>query len=384
MDGKRSEFGIETLSPKLTRLAVGNPICDNCRTMKALRIHGNKDIRMEDLPEPIPGIGEAKLRITNTSICATDIEEWQYGPLWTQHGGPNPISGQEMPLILGHEISGHIESLGEGAAGLSVGDRVVVNNVRTCGTCFWCIRGSQATCNSMCVAGLSADGGLAEYMTWPANHLIKLPDNISDREAPLIEPATVAVHAVRRSGVKVGDNVAVIGCGTVGLLSVQAFRAAGARVIAVDVREDSITLAKSLGADDTINSADSKAMEQLLDLTDGIGADIAAETAGAEMTPQLAIDYTRKAGTTVLVGIYSATPVFNFNDIVGTEKTVIGSVAASPGDMEATVRLLAEGKISVKELISAVVPLDRVIEDGFERMIRPEKDVFRILISPNG
>ena len=359
------------------------PMCDNFRIMRALRIHGNKDIRLEDIPEPVPGEREARLRITNTSICATDIEEWQYGPLWTQHDGPNPISGQEMPLVLGHEISGHVESLGEGATGLEAGDRVVVNNVRTCGACFWCERGSQATCNSMCVAGLSADGGLAEFFTWPADHLIKLPDNISDREAPLIEPATVAVHAVRRSGVKVGDNVAVIGCGTVGLLTVQAFRAAGARVIAVDVREDSIALAKTLGADDTINSADSRAMENLLDLTDGIGADIAAETAGAEMTPQLAIDYTRKAGTTVLVGIYSATPIFNFNDIVGTEKTVVGSVAASPGDMAATVRLISEGKISVKELISVVVPLERAIEDGFERMIRPEKDVFRILISPN-
>ncbi len=359
-------------------------VCDNFRIMRALRIHGNKDIRLEDIPEPVPGEGEARLRITNTSICATDIEEWQYGPLWTQHDGPNPISGQEMPLVLGHEISGHVESLGEGTEGLDIGDRVVVNNVRTCGGCFWCVRGSQATCNSMCVAGLSDNGGLAEYFKWPADHLIKLPDNISDREAPLIEPATVAVHAVRRSGVKVGDNVAVIGCGTVGLLTVQAFRAAGARVIAVDVREDSIALAKSLGADDTINSADSLAMEQLLDLTDGIGADIAAETAGAEMTPQLAIDYTRKAGTTVLVGIYSAAPIFNFNDIVGAEKTVVGSVAASPGDMEATVRLISEGKISVKELISEVVPLERAIEDGFERMIRPEKDVFRILISPNG
>ena len=359
-------------------------MCDNFRIMRALRIHGNKDIRIEDIPEPVAGDGEARLRITNTSICATDIEEWQYGPLWTQHDGPNPISGQEMPLVLGHEISGHVESLGNGTAGLEVGDRVVVNNVRTCGTCFWCRRGSQATCANMCVAGLSADGGLAEYFKWPANHLIRLPDNISDRQAPLIEPATVAVHAVRRSGVKVGDNVAVIGCGTVGLLTMQGFRAAGARVIAVDVREQSIALAKELGADDTINSADSRAMEQLLDLTDGIGADVAAETAGAEMTPQLAIDYTRKAGTTVLVGIYSATPVFNFNDIVGTEKTVIGSVATSPGDMEATVRLISEGKMSVKELISAVVPLERVIQDGFERMIRPEKDVFRILVTPNG
>ncbi len=359
-------------------------MCDNFRIMKALRIHGNKDIRLEDIPEPVPGDDEARLRITNTSICATDIEEWQFGPLWTQHDGPNPISGQEMPLVLGHEISGHVESVGSSSTGVSIGDRVVVNNVRTCGRCFWCRRGSQATCNSMCVAGLSADGGLAEYMTWPSSHLIKLPDSISDREAPLIEPATVAVHAVRRSGVKVGDNVTVIGCGTVGLLTMQAFRAAGARVIAVDVREQSITLAKSLGADETINASDAGAHDQLLDLTDGIGPDIVAETAGAAETPKMAIQWTRPGGTTVLVGIYSATPKFDFNEIVGPEKTVIGSVAASPGDMAATVQLIADGKMSVKELISAVVPLDNAIKDGFERMLRPEKDVFRILISPSG
>ncbi len=351
--------------------------------MKALRIHGNKDIRLEDIPEPLPSAGEARLRITNTSICATDIEEWQYGPLWTQHGGPNPISGREMPLTLGHEIAGHVETLGDGASGIEVGDRVVVNNVRTCGACFWCIRGSQATCPSICVAGLSADGGLAELMTWPASHLIKLPDNVSDAEAPLVEPATVAVHAVRRSGVKVGENVAVIGCGTVGLLTTQAFRAAGARVIAVDVREESIALAKSLGADDTINAADAASYEQLLDLTDGIGADIVAETAGAASTPGMAIQWTRPGGKTVLVGIYSATPEFNFNEIVGPEKTVIGSVAASPGDMETAVNLISQGKMRVKDLISTVVPLDRVINDGFERMLRPEKDVFRILVSPN-
>ena len=113
--------------------------------MKAMVYHGNRDLRLETVPDPSPTEGEALLQVDYCGICATDIEEWQYGPLWTQHDGPNPISGQEMPLVLGHEISGHIESLGEGATGLEAGDRVVVNNVRTCGTCFWCMRGSQAT-----------------------------------------------------------------------------------------------------------------------------------------------------------------------------------------------------------------------------------------------
>ncbi len=349
--------------------------------MQALLIHGNKDIRMEDIPVPEPAPGEVLMRVNGSSICATDIEEWQYGPLWAQQGGPNPISGRQIPLVLGHEIAGTVELP---AGDLTEGTRVMVNNVRTCGTCFWCLRGSQATCPNMCVAGLSADGGLAEYMVWPASHLIPLPDSISDVEAPLLEPATVAVHAVRRSGVKVGDNVAVIGCGTVGLLAMQAYKASGARVIAIDVREQSLEMAMRLGADDVLDSSRFDAVEALAELTNGVGPDIVTETAGAAETPRLAIQWTRSGGTTVLVGIYTAVPKFNFNDIVGAEKTVIGSVAAAPGDMDAAVQLVANGKIRLTELVSAVIPLSKVVEEGFERMIQPEKDVFRIVVTPDG
>ena len=123
-----------------------------------------------------------------------------------------------------------------------------------------------------------------------------MPDNISDEEGPLLEPATVAVHGVRRSGVKPGDNVAIVGCGTVGLLPLQAFKAAGARVIAVDLREHSLELAKSLGADEVVNSADNTmAGAKLLELTDGIGPDIVVESAGAKNTPKHAIEWTRCA-----------------------------------------------------------------------------------------
>ena len=117
-------------------------------------------------------------------------------------------------------------------------------------------------------------------------------------------------------------------------------------------------------------------------LTGGIGPDIVAETAGAAQTPVDAINWTRRGGTTVLVGIYSATPQMNFNEIVGVERRVIGSVAAGPGDMAAAVAMIGSGRIKVKDLITAKVPLSRVIEDGFNRMIQPEKDVFRILIRP--
>ncbi len=350
--------------------------------MLALRYYGNKDIRLEDIPAPEPGAGEARVRVTHTGICATDIEEWQFGPLWVQHGSPNALTGRQTPLTLGHEITGHVESVGAGVTGIRAGNRVVVHDVITCGTCFWCLRGQQAVCPNMAVAGLSADGGLAKFVVWPADQLVPIPDIVSDEEAALVEPCTVAVRAVRNSGVMAGDTVAVVGAGTVGLLTIQTFRAAGARVIAVDIRDQSLTAAKSLGADHTVNTAGGNVEAELLDLTNGVGPDIVAETAGAAQTPVDAIKWTRRGGTTVLVGIYSATPQMNFNDIVGFERKVVGSVAVGPGDMAAAVEMIGSGRVKVKSLITAKIPLDRAIEDGFKRMLEPEKDVFRILITP--
>lgn len=351
--------------------------------MQAIVYHDNKDLRLEDIPEPVAGPGEVKLRITGTSICATDIEEWQFGPLWVQHGSPNAMTGKQTPLVLGHETAGTVYELGEGVENVSVGDRVAINTVLTCGDCFWCMRGQQAVCPNMAVAGFMADGGLAEFMVWPAAKLVPMPDSISDAEGPLLEPATVAVHGVRRSGVRPGDNVAIIGCGTVGLLTVQAFKAAGARVIALDVREQSLNLAKQLGADEVLSSSDEGvAAAKLLELTNGVGPDIVVETAGAKETPRMAIEWTRRGGTTLLLGIYSTTPEINFNNVVGPEITVIGSVATSPGDLEAAVELVGNGTIDVKPLISEIVPLSRAMEDGFERMLDPNKDIYRIVIQP--
>ncbi len=342
--------------------------------MKALRYYGRRDMRLEDVPIPEPGDDEARLRIMYASICQTDVERWWHGPTMARW--------RTDPKTVGHETAGRVEAVGAKVRGLSVGERVMVNNIRPCAECFWCTRGLQSSCADVRSAGFALDGGLAEYMVWPESHLIKLPDSIPDVQAPLIEPTSVAVHATRRTGVKVGDTVAVIGCGTVGILTMQVLRAAGARVIVGDLRQQSLDLALKLGADVAINTGAPDALGQLMDATDGVGADIVVETAGAVVTPRIAINWTRPGGTTLLVGIHSGANRFNFNDIVGAERTVKGSVAASPGDMEKGIELIANGKILLEDLVSTVIPLKRVIEEGFERMLRPEKDVFRIMVTP--
>lgn len=342
--------------------------------MRAIRLHGTNDIRLEDVPVPEPMDGEALVRVSHASICATDIEVWQHGQSF------NP-EDDVSPFVLGHEIGGSIEAV-SGDSDLAAGTRVVVNNVLTCRQCFWCIRGGQATCPEMRVAGLSADGGLAEFLAWPSSHLVPLPDDISDAEAPILEPTTVAVHAARRSGIQVGDRVAVMGCGTVGLLTMQVAIAAGATVYAVDVRQQSLNTATELGADAVIDGSAEDVKQALWDLTDGIGPDIVFETSGVPGLPPKAVEATRDGGTTVLVGIYGEETRFDFSDIVLPEKTVIGTVAAGPSDMEAAVRMVASRKVNVNPLISDVIGLERGISDGFERMLAPQKDVFRIVVSP--
>ena len=257
----------------------------NLSNMKALRYYGRKDMRMEEVPIPEPADDEALLRIMYASICQTDVERWWHGPTMARW--------RTKSKTVGHETAGRVEAIGSNVRGLSVGDRVMVNNIRPCGECFWCIRGSQSSCSDVKSAGFALDGGLAEFMIWPESHLIKLPDNIPDVQTPLIEPTSVAVHAARNTGVKVGDTVAVIGCGTVGMLTMQVVRAAGARVIAGDLREQSLGLARKLGAYATVNTGDPDALDQVLALTGGVGADIVVETAGAVVTPRIAINWTR-------------------------------------------------------------------------------------------
>jgi (R,R)-butanediol dehydrogenase/meso-butanediol dehydrogenase/diacetyl reductase len=342
--------------------------------MKALVLHGPNDIRYEpNWPDPEPGPGEVLLRMTYSSICQTDIEVWKRGGL--RHEGR-----QGKPFIQGHEAAGVVAAPGKGVTTLAVGDRVAIENVRVCGKCFWCQDGQAALCQNGRNFGFTDNGGLAELAVWPETHCIKLPDSISNEEAPLSEPVTVGVHAVRRSGVRVGDTAAVIGCGVVGLATLQVLRAAGARVIAIDRRPESLALAAQLGASDTINVADADAGEVLPGLTRGIGPDVIIETAGAHGTAADAVKWVRRGGRAVIAGFVDTPTEFDFRIISGAEKTVTGTTAANPGDYRKAVELIADGRVNVKPLISAKVSLERGIPDGFERMLRPTKDVFRILV----
>jgi 2-desacetyl-2-hydroxyethyl bacteriochlorophyllide A dehydrogenase len=342
--------------------------------MKALVLHGKQDLRYEtNFPEPTPAPGEVLLRMTYSSICQTDIEVWQHDPFGMFERRPEP-------RIQGHEAAGVVEALGEGVTSLKVGDRVAVENVRTCGLCFFCRKGRSSLCENGRNFGFTDNGGLGEYAVWLASMCIKLPDSMSNEEAPLSEPTSVGVHAVMNAGVSVGDTAAVIGCGVVGLATMQVLQAAGASVVAIDTRPSSLKLASELGATATLNPKEVDPAEVLPGMTNGYGPDVIIETAGAHGTALNAVQWVRRGGKAVIVGFASTPQEIVFSRAVSGEKTVMGSSAAGIGEYRKAVELIASGKVNVKPLISALVPLDRGIEDGFERMLKPTKDVYRILV----
>ena len=342
--------------------------------MKAMVYHGNRDLRLETVPDPIPASGEAVLKVDYCGICATDIEEYVYGPKF--------LDEDKMPIITGHEVTATVVEAPRGADRVGPGTRVALNTVLTCGTCFWCSMGETQQCEQFTVVGFDRDGGLAEYLTWPADELIPLPDNVSSEAAALIEPSGVAHHCVQRAGIRPGETVAVVGAGTVGTLTMQIAKAQGARVFAVDVKRMSLDLASNLGAEVAINAAEEDAEEILKGLTEGRGPDVVIDAAGAPNTPADCLRYVRRGGRVVLVAIYTSTPEFDFNSIVAQEKTVIGTIAYTRADVQASVDLIASGKLKTTPLITDQIGLEEVIDVGFARMMAPTKDVFRILVKP--
>ena len=351
--------------------------------MKALVYHGNRDLRLESVPDPKAGHGEVLIHVDYCGICATDEEKYLCSPLFISGDKPNPINGKKIPLISDHEITGSIQEVRRDVHNLAVGDRIIINGVLTCNICYWCKRGKVTQCLSIAAVGFNIDDGLADFISWPATNVIRLPYRVSSEQAALAEPAAVALHAIRRSRLQLGETTAIIGVGTVGMLAMQAAKSIGGKVFAIDKRKMSLDMAKTLGADAVINSEETDAGQALLDLTGGVGPDVVIDAAGGKNTPEMAVKWVRRGGRVVLVAIYIQKPEFNFNGVVSIEVEILGSLAYQQRDMEEVVRMLANDSPKTIPLISERIRLDEVIDKGFAHILAPSKDVFRILVSPN-
>lgn len=352
--------------------------------MKAARWHGRRDVRVEEVPVPEPGPGEVRLRVSWCGICGTDLEEYRHGPVVIPVEHPHGLTGRRAPLTMGHEFSGVVDALGPGVDKVRVGERVVPDIVLFCGHCVFCRQHQYALCSDWAAIGLHADGGLAEYVTVPAFACISLPDSLSDEEGALVEPTEVAVRAVNKAPPRLGDAVAVLGGGAIGLLTLQVARAAGAgQVFLVEPRPSRRALGLELGATAAFDPADPDWIEALRGRCAGLGPPVVLECAGTRDGANLAIRAARKGGRVVLVGITAGLVPIDTLDILVGEKTVIGTIQHHyDEDLPAAVRLLADGRVRALPLVTARVALDDVVSRGFEALTDPAGDHLKVLVSP--
>lgn len=351
-------------------------------TMRAARWHARGDVRVEDVPIPRVGPGEVLLRVSWCGICGTDLEEYRDGPVVIPVDRPNPLTGQCAPVTLGHEFAGEVVEVGPEVQGIAVGDRVVPDICLFCGQCHYCRRHEYALCVDWAAIGLHGDGGLAEYVKVPARQCLRLPDEIGDEEAALIETIEVAVRAVRHAGVRLGDSVAVVGDGAVGLITLQVARAAGATtVILLGHRAGRLDLGRRLGATAAVDTNGPAWARSVADLTGGLGADVAIECGGRASAINDALAATRKGGRIVLLAVLGTPVPLDTFAIVAGERTVTGSVQHHfDEDLPIAVDLLASGRVDVRPLITRRIALDQVVTDGFAALEAGGSDI-KVLVS---
>jgi (R,R)-butanediol dehydrogenase/meso-butanediol dehydrogenase/diacetyl reductase len=352
--------------------------------MKAALWHARKDIRIESVPDPgAPGPGEIILKVACCGICGTDLEEYLHGPIFVPTDKPNPLTGAQSPLILGHEFAGEVVEVGRDVP-FKPGDHLAPDTLITCGECYYCKRHEITLCDNLAILGLMGHGGLAEYCKVPAEMCIELPPSLSLEHAALAEPLSVAVRAVRKSRLRVGETVAIFGGGTIGLFCLQIALSAGASAIyVVEPVPQRREIAMQLGATGAIDPKATDPITELRKLTK-IGPDVVLEACGVPDVIPTTIEAARKAGRIVLLGIPGSKSTINFFKIVVTEKEVIGSMShVYDEDFYTALRLLAEGRIHADRLITHRIPLDRLVEDGLQHLEKHPLDTLKILVKPN-
>ena len=320
--------------------------------MKALLLTAPSKLDLVDFPDPQPKEDEVVVRVRACGICGSDIHGWD-----GSSGRRNP------PLIMGHEASGEILATGARVTDWRPGDRVTFDSTIYCGTCRFCRAGQVNLCESRRVVGVSpADykqhGAFAERLAIPARILYRLPEELSFEEAAMVEPVSVAVHAVQRTKIAPGSTSVVIGAGMIGLLVVQALRWAGAKnVIAVDLADNRLELASRLGATHVINSGQADVSAEIARITNGLGADTSFEVVGFTPTLNLALAVLKRGGTCVIVGNLSpVTQDFPLQSVVTKEITIHGT-CGSAGEYPLCLDLIARGVINVQPMIESIAPL---------------------------
>lgn len=308
---------------------------------------------------PTAGPGEVTIAVAAAGICGTDMAIYDWAPRMRARVAP--------PRILGHEATGRILTVGAGVAGLQVGDRVSLESHIFCGSCRYCRRGDAHLCQYLGYPGISIDGGFADRVTVPAQIARVVPDSLDDTIAAMIEPFGIAVHACMAQRGVAGRTVLVNGCGPIGLMTVAAARALGARrILAADPNRLRLDLAGEMGADETVDPASADVTAAAKAMTDGFGVDVAIEYSGVASGLDAALASADRMADIRLVAGPKAPHAIDVNALLRTGVSIYGIHGRRLWrDWDLAVDLLADGKVDIAMLADPILPLDRAVE-GFE------------------
>ncbi|MBV8070593.1 MAG: galactitol-1-phosphate 5-dehydrogenase [Acidobacteriaceae bacterium] len=343
--------------------------------MKALLLSEYGRLDTVDLPMPRPGPGDVLVRVEACGICGSDV-----------HGYDGSSGRRIPPLVMGHEASGTVAATGPDATRFKPGDHVTFDSTVYCGQCRYCRKGQVNLCENRQVLGVSIpeyrrEGAFAEYVVVPERIVYKLPQEVPFREAAMVEPLAVAVHAVALSELPENASALVVGAGMIGLLVVAALREEGCKqVIVTDIDESRLELAREMGAASLINGKTSDVVAEVKKLTSGEGVDVALEAVGSTPTVKMAIESVRKGGTVTLIGNIAPAVEIPLQVVVSRQIRLQGS-AASAGEYPRCIDMLDRGAINLKPLISVVAPLEEGAQ-WFERLHERHPNLMKVILSP--
>ena len=341
--------------------------------MKAVvKVRPEPGVEVLDVPVPEAGLGEALIRVRAAAICGSDLGIYDYTPAYSK---------MRLPVVLGHEFAGEVVDVGPGVGGFVVGDRVLSESVKACGSCRYCREGLPNLCEASTLFGIHVDGGFAEYVTVPESLLHGVPDEMSYEEAAVVEPLSNAHHFVSDiTPVRRGDFAVVHGVGPIGLFSAQLLRLAGAEMLVTGIGVDSerFRIARGLSLE-AVNVEEEDLEETVNERTGGRGADVAIVAVGVASALIQATRVVRKGGHVTLVGIFPRAVELPLTEVVRREVVIAGAYDARPENFERAIELITSGSIAAAALITHRFPLERA-KEAFE--VAKSKRGCKVLLKP--
>lgn len=340
--------------------------------MKAAVTYGKQNLKIENVPVPEIKDNEVLIKVKACGICGTDPH------IYNGHF-PAP-----MPLIQGHEFAGEVVKVGANVTSVATGDRVTADINISCGNCYYCRTGQKLFCENITQLGVHTNGAFAEFVKAPENNVYTLPEGMSWEEGAYIEPLACVIRGQERANISMGDTVAIIGAGPMGLAHAIMAKLNGAtQVIISEMNQARLQKARDLGVDVVIDASEKDPVQEVLNLTDGRGADVVFEVVGAIPTYQQALNLVRKGGTLVAYGAAPADQAMQIKpfDIFSKELTIVGSYAGTYGTWVKAIQLISSKRFNPQNIFSKTISLDQ-LEDGIVEADK-NKDTIKILVTVN-